>query len=112
MSAAEQRTSPRDRILLLGRLRVAGEAEIHAVRIRDLSAGGMRAQFSGRPLGHTQVAVEIRNLGWVEGRVAWQNADMIGVRFAEPIDPERARIAVTGAYQAPVPGPHVNQRRL
>ena len=112
MSAAEQRTSPRDRILLLGKLRVAGEAEIYAVRIRDLSASGMRAQFSGRPLGHTKVAVEIRNLGWVEGHIAWQNADMIGVRFAEPIDPERARIAVTGAYQALPPPPSMVQRRL
>lgn len=112
MTAAEQRTSPRDRILLLARLRVEGEAEICAIRIRDLSAGGMRAQFSGRPLGHTKVAVEIRNLGWVEGRVAWQDADTIGVRFAELIDPEKARIAVTGAYQAPATGLDSTQRRL
>lgn len=104
--------SPRDRILLLARLCVEDDAEIYAIRIRDLSAGGMRAQFSGRPLGRTKVAVEIRNLGWVEGRVAWQNADTIGVRFDKPIDPEKARISVTGAYQAPTSGPHVNQRRL
>ena len=112
MTASDQRTSPRDRILLLARLRVAGEAEIYAVRIRDLSAGGMRAQFSGRPLDQCEVAIEIRNLGWVEGRVAWQRADMIGVRFAEPIDPDKARIAVTGAYQVPATGPDPAQRRL
>lgn len=112
MSATDQRTSPRDRILLLARLRVEGEAEIYAVRIRDLSAGGMRAQFSGRSLDQSKVAIEIRNLGWVEGRVAWQGADMIGVRFAEPIDPEKARISVTGAYQVPTPGPDLNRRRL
>ena len=112
MTASDQRTSPRDRILLLARLRVAGEAEIYAVRIRDLSAGGMRAQFSGRALDQNNVAIEIRNLGWVEGRVAWQRADMIGVRFAEPIDPDKARIAVTGAYQVPATGPDPAQRRL
>lgn len=112
MSAADQRTSPRDRILLLARLRVDGESEISAVRIRDLSAGGMRAQFSGRNLDQTKVAVEIRNLGWVAGRIAWQRGDMIGVRFDEAIDPDRARIVVTGAYQTPATGTDPTQRRL
>lgn len=112
MTAADQRTSPRERILLLAQLRVEGEAEIYAVRIRDLSASGMRAHFSGRPLDKRKVAIEIRNLGWVKGRVAWQGADTIGVRFAEPIDPDKARIAVTGAYQVPATGPDPTQRRL
>lgn len=112
MTAPDQRASRRDRILLLARLRVEGELESHAIRIRDLSAGGMRAQFSGRALADTRVAIEIRSLGWVEGRVAWQDADYIGVRFDAPIDPEKARIAVTGAYQTPPPPPSMVQRRL
>ena len=112
MSAADQRSSPRDRILLLAQLRVAGEVQVYAIRIRDLSAHGLRAQFAGRLLDGVPIAVELRNLGWVEGRVVWQEADMIGVRFEQPIDPDKARIAVTGAYQVPTSGPDPTQRRL
>lgn len=112
MTATDQRLDPRDRIMLLAQLRVEGQAEVYAIRVRDLSAGGLRAHFPGRVLGQTKVFVEIRNLGWVEGRVVWQDATTIGVRFAEPIDPEKARIAVTGAYQAPTAGQAPNQRRL
>lgn len=112
MSATEQRIDPRDRILLLARLRVQGEAEIYAIRIRDLSANGLRAQFAGRPLDRTNVTIEIRNLGWVDGRVAWQDAQTIGIRFAEPIDPDKARIAVTGAYLVPATAPDPTRRRL
>lgn len=111
MTATDQRATRRDRILLLARMRVEGEAESCGIRIRDLSAGGMRAQFAGRALQNLRVAIEIRNLGWVEGRVAWQGAEHIGVRFDTPIDPEKARIAVTGGYLAPAPA-GVGQRRL
>lgn len=112
MAATDQRISHRDRILLLAQLRVAGETEIHAVRIRDLSATGLRAQFTGRALDHIRVAIEIRNLGWIDGRVAWQGADTIGIHFDEPIDPDKARIAVTGAYHVPEAAPDLSRRRL
>jgi hypothetical protein len=112
LTAPEQRASRRDRILLLARLRVHGDEDIHAIRIRDLSADGLRAQCTGLVIANRRVEIEIRNLGWVEGRVAWHNEEYIGVRFAKPIDPEKTRIAVTGAYQAPPPSWNANHRRL
>ena len=112
MTAEDQRTSRRDRILLLARLRIEGEVEVYDVRIRDLSAGGLRAQYVGSPLDKARVAIEIRNLGWVEGIIAWHKAGFIGVRFNRSIDPEKARIAVTGEYAPPRPSSQAVLRRL
>lgn len=109
LSDPDQRSSRRDHILMLAKLRVGGNPEPLTIRIRDLSAGGLRAQFSGPRLGRARLAVEIRNIGWVEGSVAWQNDEYIGIRFDTAINPERSRIAVTGSFPPPV---HAIQRRV
>lgn len=93
-------------------MRVDGETTNFSIRIRDLSAGGLRAQFAECRLTGARIAVEIRNIGWVNGRVMWQNDAHIGIRFDTPIDPEKARITVTGSFAAPPPPPRVVQRRL
>ena len=46
----------------------------------------------------------MRNLGWVEGSVAWRQDNRFGIAFAEEIDPKLARAAVAGEeadFQAP-----------
>ena len=93
MTDTDHRASRRNQILLLAQLRMDDEALSFSIRIRDLSAGGLRAQFAECRLGGARVAVEIRNIGWVKGSVVWQNDAHIGVRFDSPIDPEKARIA-------------------
>ena len=112
LTADDHRSSRRNRILLLAQMRVDGETTKFDIRIRDLSAGGLRAQFAGCQLNGTRIAVEIRNIGWVKGRVVWQDDAHLGVRCDSPIDPDKARIAVTGNYASPPPLTRVAQRRL
>ena len=112
MTANENRANRRNQILLLAQMRVDGEATTFGIRIRDLSAGGLRAQFAECRLCGARIAVEIRNIGWVNGRVVWQNDAHVGVRFDTPIDPDKARIAVTGSFASPPSPQSVVHRRV
>jgi hypothetical protein len=47
------------------------------------------------------VVVELAAIGAVPGTVAWVEGEEIGVRFAETIDPEQARLTATGEYRRP-----------
>ena len=112
MTANDHRASRRNQILLLAQMRVDGESVCFGIRIRDLSAGGLRAQFAERRLGKVRIAVDIRNIGWVNGSVVWQNDTHIGIRFDTPIDPEKARITVTGSFASPPSPQSVVHRRV
>ena len=48
------------------------------------------------------VDVNIRNVGWVEGSVAWVQDNRFGVAFREDIDPKLARAPV-GVGEDPAP---------
>jgi hypothetical protein len=44
------------------------------------------------------VEVDVRGVGWVRGRIAWQTEGRAGIAFDREIDPQRARKPVgTGA---------------
>ena len=49
------------------------------------------------------VAVEIRNIGWVEGTVAWVQGDRSGIAFHDDIDPMIARAPLSVGEEA-LPG--------
>jgi len=64
----------------------------HAVRIRNISAGGMMIDSpEDRPVG-SSVQAEIKGIGQIAGSVVWSTAKHLGVRFATIVDPEAARI--------------------
>jgi hypothetical protein len=44
-----------------------------------------------------RVEISIRNIGWVEGSIAWVQEDRFGVAFRDEIDPKVARAQVTKA---------------
>lgn len=48
------------------------------------------------------VHIAIRNLGWVEGSIAWVQDTRFGVAFREDIDPKLARAPV-GTAEDPAP---------
>ena len=86
----QQRNSARDSLFLAAELRIAGEAPVH-VRVRNLSAGGLMAEY-GRPVSlGDPLDINLRGIGWVKGRVAWAMDARIGVAFDKPIDPLMAR---------------------
>lgn len=87
MSNVDTRQVNRDSLFLLAQLRVDGQDAVHRVKVRNLSAGGMMAEGEVRVARGSLVAVELRNLGWVEGSVAWKQANRFGIAFVDEIDP-------------------------
>lgn len=81
----------RDSLFLMADMRVDGEDAEHRIKVRNLSAGGMMGEGQVRVARGTALKVNIRNIGWVEGAVAWVQDDRFGVAFIDEIDPKLAR---------------------
>lgn len=95
MSNVDTRQVNRDSLFLLAQLRVDGKDELHRVKVRNLSAGGMMAEGAAQVARGQLVFVELRNIGWVKGTVAWKQDERFGIAFVSEIDPTRARAPVT-----------------
>lgn len=95
--AAAQRIDTRDSLLLVARFRIAGSSDTVQVRVRNLSAGGLMADVP-KPIDiGTMVEVEVRGVGWINGRIAWVAAGRAGVAFDHLIDPQAARKPVVAS---------------
>lgn len=101
MADHDNRHLSRDTLLLLADVRVQGEEASQRVKVRNLSAGGMMAEGPLQTIRGTLVAVEIRNIGWVEGTVAWVQSDRCGIAFHEDIDPIIARAPLSVGEETP-----------
>ncbi len=99
MSNVDTRQVNRDSLFLLAQLRVDGQDTLHRVKVRNLSAGGMMAEGDARVMRGSLVRVELRNIGWVEGSVAWKQDNRFGIAFVDEIDPTEVR--GSGAPSAP-----------
>ncbi|MES2451089.1 MAG: PilZ domain-containing protein [Pseudomonadota bacterium] len=99
---AHNRNDSRDSLFLMADMRVPGAASVLQVRVRNLSAGGLMAEFpTGLDQG-TLVEFDVRGIGWVPGKVAWSAAGRIGVAFDRQIDPMLARKPVGTGTTTPV----------
>lgn len=94
MSNLDTRQVNRDSLFLLAHVRLVGQVEGARVKVRNLSAGGMMAEGEMKVSRGSLVEVELRNIGWVEGSVAWKQDDRFGIAFVEEIDPKLARAPV------------------
>ena len=106
-AAESGRTRKRDSLFLSARLTLAGKPATHEVRVRNLSEGGLMAEYDAIVEADTAVTLEMRGLGEMTGRVAWCAHGRLGIAFDHPIDPSRARKPVgTGkpvpAYAKPL----------
>jgi hypothetical protein len=97
MSNVETRQVDRDSLFLLAQVRVDGDETVHRVKVRNLSAGGMMAEGDVAVSRGIRVQVELRNIGWVEGTVAWKQDERFGIAFVDEIDPKSARAPVSGS---------------
>ncbi|MEE4451782.1 PilZ domain-containing protein [Novosphingobium resinovorum] len=88
---SDNRQIARDSLFLMADLRIDGLDGEFRIKVRNLSAGGMMGEGTVRVVRGTVVAVNIRNIGWVEGSVAWVQDSRFGVAFREDIDPRLAR---------------------
>jgi len=111
---AEQRQISRDSLFVLAGLRLAGHDREHKVKVRNLSPGGLMAEGTLRVARGMNVSVEVRNIGWVEGTVAWVQENRFGIAFVHEIDPLGARGATATSdlpadFQARKPTPVLSQ---
>lgn len=104
---ASQRHEVRDSLFLTANFRVDSAREMQQVRVRNLSAGGLMAELADPIAQGTPVELELRGVGRIGGRVAWQAAGRIGIAFDRMIDPILARKPVgvgkkTPSYVKPI----------
>ncbi|MEY2942371.1 MAG: hypothetical protein RLY97_385 [Pseudomonadota bacterium] len=81
----------RDSLFVMAKLRLQGNGCEQNVRVRNLSAGGLMAEGNFRPVTGQTLAIDIRNIGWVDGNVAWVQDNRFGIVFHQEIDPKVAR---------------------
>lgn len=91
MTGVETRSVARDSLFLLADIRVEQGAEVHRVRVRNLSDGGMMGEGTLRVQRGNRLTVELRNIGTVGGTVAWVQDNRFGVAFDEEVDSQKAR---------------------
>jgi hypothetical protein len=95
-----QRSGSRDSLMLTAQFRV-GENPVENVRVRNLSSGGLMAEYAHPVAGKTPVQVEVRGVGWVSGKIAWAAEGRVGVAFDQEIDPMLARKPVGKGSHTP-----------
>lgn len=91
MDGSENRQIARDSLFLMADLRADDLPAEHRIKVRNLSEGGMMGEGAVRVRRGSSVEVNIRNIGWIKGSVAWVQDSRFGVAFVEPIDPRLAR---------------------
>lgn len=94
MGGSEHRQIGRDSLFLMADIRVDGLDGEHRIKVRNLSSGGMMGEGPVRIPRGALVEVGIRNIGWVEGSVAWVQDNRFGIAFRDEIDPKIARAPI------------------
>lgn len=101
--ASAKRGKDRDSLFLKAVLRFPATGAQGEVRVRNLSAGGLMAEAPVRVTRGEKVELELRNIGWVTGNVAWVAEGRIGIAFDHPIDPKEARKPVSTNGNSTIP---------
>lgn len=101
MNELDHRQLGRDSFFLMADVRLDGSAEEFRVKVRNLSAGGMMAEGPVRVLRGTPLKINIRNIGWIDGVVAWIQDNRFGIAFLDEIDPQLVREPVAAGASTP-----------
>jgi hypothetical protein len=102
MSEGDHRQIIRDSLFVLADLRIDGTDCEYRVKVRNLSAGGMMAEGEVKVLRGMPLEINIRNIGWIEGTVAWVQDSRFGIAFRDEIDPKVARAPFAAGSNTPV----------
>ena len=101
MTDSDHRQIARDSLFIMADLRIDGIEGEHRIRVRNLSAGGLMAEGGHRARRGQAVWINVRNIGWVEGSVAWVQDSRFGIAFREDIDPQLARAPIEAGEGTP-----------
>ena len=94
--AQEQvRKKGRDSLFMQGVLHIPGFDQPVTVRVRNLAAGGLMADYAIALEKDAPLQIELRNVGVINGRVAWTSPNQFGMAFDKEIDPQAVRRPVT-----------------
>lgn len=104
--AALSRGADRDSLFMQATLTIPGHAEPALVRVRNLSAGGMLAESPARVTEGATIAVELRNVGSVPGRIVWVGEGKFGIAFDQAVNPQAVRRQVVQKQDLP---PHLSR---
>ncbi len=91
MGDNEHRQIARDSLFVLAELRADGLEGEHRIRVRNLSSGGLMAEGPIKVQRGQLVWTNVRNIGWIEGSVAWVQDSRFGIAFRDEIDPRVVR---------------------
>lgn len=97
MNGTKSRQITRDSLFVMADMRIGDGDEEHRIKLRNLSSGGMMGEGTVRVARGDRVSVNIRNVGWTEGTVAWVQENRFGVAFAEEIDAKVVRAPAPAA---------------
>lgn len=103
MSGVDTRNLSRDSLLLTADVRPEGSDVFARIKVRNLSAGGMMADGDVAVDHGAKISVELRNIGRVNGVVAWVEDRRFGIAFSEEIDPKLVREPVGSAEPISAP---------
>ncbi len=93
-TSESNRSNDRNSLLLKAVLRFPSSGTENEVRIRNLSSGGLMAEAPLRASRGESAEINLKNIGWITGKVAWVAESRIGIAFDYPIDPKAARQSV------------------
>lgn len=82
--------------VLTAQATVVGSDRVHAIRVRNLSSGGMMGEGDIAVDRGSQLKLIMPNIGTVSGTVAWIQDDRFGVAFADDIDADAVLAAGVG----------------
>ena len=121
----ETRSVSRDSLFQLANVRVEQGSDEQRVRVRNLSDGGMMGEGPLKVQRGNRVEIELRNIGKIQGNVAWVQDQRFGIAFDDEIDSNLARkpssdleldTAISGvishAHRAPAPPPKSKLRKV
>lgn len=91
MEPRDNRQIARESVFVVADLIVAGVQGEYRIKVRNISPGGMMGEGSVGAARGVNVRVNLRNVGWVPGTIAWVQDNRFGVAFAEEIDPALVR---------------------
>lgn len=104
--AALSRAADRDSLFMQANLLMPGKPDPVPVRVRNLSAGGMLAEAKVRGIAQGEaVEIELRNVGFVSGKIVWVGNGKFGIAFDEVVDPQAVRRQVVQKTEVP---PHIS----
>ena len=103
--AALSRGADRDSLFMQANVAIPGQPVPETVRVRNLSAGGMLAESPARVAQGATIEVELRNVGWVPGRIVWVGDGKFGIAFDHMVNPQAVRRQVVQKTEVP---PHIS----